>query len=71
MPELEPHPIYDMYLHERYNVDTNIDILRVPGGWLYVAAEVVSIETAASMGVLVPLDNEFQYENNTPSPPSP
>jgi hypothetical protein len=34
-PPAPPHPIYTMKLHEMLKVNNYIDVMRVPGGWIY------------------------------------
>ena len=53
--------IYDLKLHERTQINNCIDIMRVPGGWLYeTIASGTQNEGRVWNVVFVPFDNEFQ-----------
>jgi hypothetical protein len=50
--------IYKLKLHESMSLNSRIDVLRVPGGWVYKTMQ---------GSVFVPWDNEYQKtdESNT------
>lgn len=49
--------LYEMELHERRYVSDEIDVTRVPGGWIYTKYR---LDQQAMTSVFVPFDNEFQ-----------
>lgn len=47
--------IFNMKLHDKYEVDRHVYVLRVPGGWIYYRC------TSSGMtGVFVPFNDEFK-----------
>ena len=54
--------IYDLELHEVENLGKHIDIIRVPGGWIYTEIYEYSDGMAMSK-CFVPFDNEFMEKN--------
>ena len=60
------HKIYDMKLHERIDgFSSKSEIVRVPGGWLYVWE--ADHEESTRM-VFVPYNNEFQVTSDDSVP---
>ena len=55
---MESPEIYNMKLHEEISLTNWIDILRVPGGWIYQASQLRY--DGDNMAVFVPFNNEFQ-----------
>lgn len=52
---MENKNVYKMKLHENIAINTLIQVLRVPGGWVY------TIRRNGEIGcVFVPFNNEFQ-----------
>jgi len=54
---MEDKTIYNLKLHEQYKLNDNINILRVPGGWIYMPYNMYE------NNVFVPFHNEFLQFN--------
>ena len=51
--------LYKLKLHQRiYYEKCNMDVVRVPGGWLYIP------NAATSSPMFVPFDDEFKENSN-------
>ena len=49
--------IYDLKLHERFRNISKLEIIRVPGGWIYMS---VADPDGEWQSTFVPFHNEFQ-----------
>lgn len=54
--------IYKMGLHDIADLNSQVQVLRVPGGWIYIMQTSTIGEFSACF---VPFNNEFQDEANT------
>lgn len=57
----ENKTIYDLKLHEMIEINTHLEITRVPGGWMYTYID-LSLEN--SRGVFVPYNDEFEKKTS-------
>lgn len=51
--------IYELALHEKMWADSHIEVLRVPGGWLY------TLFSSTNVTAFIPYNNEFMKSENT------
>ena len=54
--------LYNMDLHETYNIGDSSVALRVPGGWIYASTD---NKDGANTSTFVPYDDEFNDEVST------
>lgn len=58
------HKIYDMQLHDKYTPNDTLEIVRVPGGWIYYKFGYDTNSHGARVilrtSTFVPFNNEFQ-----------
>lgn len=57
---MDDKTIYDLELHEGLNLDSGINVMRVPGGWIYDGWDME--KDRSKTGLFVPFNNEFQTE---------
>ena len=60
--------IYNLKLHERTKINTETEVLRVPGGWMYT--RLASSNGLRPSSTFVPYDNGFD-ERETAKPEKP
>ena len=56
----EPKDLYKLMFHQTADISNWINVMRVPGGWIYLFSCPVSEGT--DYGVFVPFDNEYQEQ---------
>jgi len=60
---MEELDIYKMELHDSAQIRTRgVEILRVPGGWIYSLERIGGTIGAMAIGVFVPFSEEFKNE---------
>lgn len=60
------HKLYDMKLHERYDMSRVLSVVRVPGGWLYQWLMENGTGGYDMAQTFVPFDTEFQTYEGQP-----
>jgi len=54
----QPEDLYNLVLHQTGEISNWIDVIRVPGGWIYQFN--CPVDEGTDYGVFVPFENEFQ-----------
>lgn len=69
--EVDQGILYKMKLHERITLSRYLDVIRVPGGWIYESwtyeSTLYGNKTSSASSVFVPYNKEFQSNVNLPS----
>ena len=61
--EEQPFDLYSMKLHDTAKLYGHINVVRVPGGWIYETTHELSSTTT-----FVPIPNNLEFNNEKPNP---